>query len=428
MVEARRQPLLLDDRERFAEAEHQRHRRCERGVVRRLRRARRRPVQVKARKRRALGPLPCPLRHPGEGEAGRRHQRLLRARHHHVEPPLVRAQVDAAEAGDGIHDHERSGRAQRRADRLDVVHDAGRGLRVGHEHRLRAVGRRGDPVGVEPLSPRLLDVHRLQPVRPCHLEPPLAEVARGGDHHAVAGRAQVHHRRLHRRGAGPREHEHLPAGLEHPFQRRQRLGEQLPELRASVVHHRRRHRRRDPRWDRGRTWGDEVLLPVHGAWRHAQPESYLRPWSHRAGLAAVLRGDPLPQERLHLPRVRAASRLPHDLADQRVQHALLPAAELLHELGVGCDGIVDQRCELPGVTDGGQAVALDQLRRLGAVGSLLQQRVDLLADGRGDRPGRDQGDSAASRAAGTCSTLDGWFRTQSADPLASPESSATRSK
>ena len=90
--------------------------------------------RARARRRRPRARAPRPTRTPGPGGA---HQRLLRAGDDHVDAPFVGRQVDDSEA-----------RRRRRStitapcsvrdlgEGADVVHDAGRGLRLRREHRL----------------------------------------------------------------------------------------------------------------------------------------------------------------------------------------------------------------------------------------------------------------------------------------------------
>ncbi len=68
------------------------------------------PVEIEARGGRAAA-ASSQARSDTDTKArpGRRHQRLLRARDDHVDPPLVGAQIDPAEARDRI-DDERSAR------------------------------------------------------------------------------------------------------------------------------------------------------------------------------------------------------------------------------------------------------------------------------------------------------------------------------
>ena len=92
-----------------------------------------RPVPVEPRQRRRLGALPGALGDGGEREAGRRHQRLLRAGDDDVGAPGVGLERHRAEARDRVDDGQRAGLAAHGEKRLEVADDPGRRLRVDEE-------------------------------------------------------------------------------------------------------------------------------------------------------------------------------------------------------------------------------------------------------------------------------------------------------
>ena len=80
----------------------------------------------------------------GEAEAGRRHERLLRAGDDDVEAPRVGLARHGAEARDRVDDDERARLLRDRRERLHVGDDAGRGLGLDDPDRLRlALARAG---------------------------------------------------------------------------------------------------------------------------------------------------------------------------------------------------------------------------------------------------------------------------------------------
>ena len=93
-----------------------------------LRLARPLPVEVEARQRPAR--VPGALRDGDEREAGRRHQRLLRAGDDDVDAPLVGLERHGAEARDGVDDESAPASLAAAASAADVGDDAGRGLGV----------------------------------------------------------------------------------------------------------------------------------------------------------------------------------------------------------------------------------------------------------------------------------------------------------
>ena len=106
-VERSLEAFLEQQPERDVEPGDERHRRRERRVELCLRLARPLPVEVEARRRAGGGERG--LRDGAQAEAGRRHQRLLRARDDDVETPRVRLAAHGAEARHGVDDDERAG-------------------------------------------------------------------------------------------------------------------------------------------------------------------------------------------------------------------------------------------------------------------------------------------------------------------------------
>ncbi len=272
-LEHLRQALLEDQAERDVERAPERDRRGEGAVGRVLSLAvrRPRPVEVVAAPGLLGGQLQRPRVGRGEPKAGRAHQRLLRARHDHVHPPLVLRQVDRAQARDRVDGDDRAVVVGDLGQRPHVVDDAGRGLGLGREHglrRLRHAGeRRLEPLRSDRLAPFDVQVGHLAAVGLAQLEPALAELARGGDRDAVAGRDQVGDRRLHRAGPRGGEGEDLVGGLEDVPQPLERRRVHLDERRGAVVGDRLGHHLAHGRRQRRRPGGHQVLLDV-GIGRH----------------------------------------------------------------------------------------------------------------------------------------------------------------
>ena len=221
------------------EAGDERDRRRERRVERGLRLPGSLPVEIEAGRFPTRGP-----RALGGGEhrqAGRRHQRLLRAGDDHVETPGVRLERDGPEARDRVDDGEGTLLAGRCRDRLQVADDAGRGLRVGEKNCLRAaelLQAAGDVVGGRNLAPGVLERLHLGAVRGGDRAPALAELPGGDDEHALARRAQVRHCGLHRAAPRRAEKQHIAPGAEDLAQACERSLVDRPEVGAPVMHDR----------------------------------------------------------------------------------------------------------------------------------------------------------------------------------------------
>ena len=190
-LEHRRQRLVLDHAERHVERPDERDGRRERAVGRVLALALQGPLPVEVvvarpAPARVGGDLERALRDRGEREAGRRHERLLRAGHDHVDAPLVGREVDHAEAGDRVEDAHGAVLGGDLGQRADVVQDAGRRLGLGREERLHlspALGQRPLDLGrIDLLAPLELEVDRLGAVGVAQLGPALPELPAGGDH------------------------------------------------------------------------------------------------------------------------------------------------------------------------------------------------------------------------------------------------------
>jgi hypothetical protein len=148
-------------------------------------------------------------------------------------------------------------------DRPHVVDDAGRGLAQRGEHDLDAVVLGEQPAevgGVEAHTPARLVLDHVGAVGLGELDPPLAELARGGGENLRARPYQVGDGGLHRARPAGRERQHRVGGLEHLREPGQHARVELVERGSAVVEHRRRHRLRHRRWHRRRPSGHEVLL------------------------------------------------------------------------------------------------------------------------------------------------------------------------
>ena len=127
-----------------------------------------------------------------------------------VDAPVVGAQLDAGDGGDGV--GQQQGVALAGTQRGDVGADAGRGLGVdGGDDRRRRVG--GEhAVDVDRLPPLVLDRDDLG-AAPCRdVGHPLAEEAVDRDHDDVAGVDGVDERRLHAGRPGRAERQRAGVG------------------------------------------------------------------------------------------------------------------------------------------------------------------------------------------------------------------------
>ena len=205
-LERRLEARLEEHPERDIEAAQERDRRREGGVEVVLRLLRRRPVEVERPRRH---PRPRALGDRGEREPGRAHQRLLGAGEHDVDPPGLRLERDGAERRDRIDDERRV--ADGLPERAHVGDDAGRGVGLLAEDDVdAALAHRGtDLVGVGLLAPGVAHGLNVEAVPLADRDPALAERAVADDRDAVAGRAEVEHRGLHRARAGGAEDEHV---------------------------------------------------------------------------------------------------------------------------------------------------------------------------------------------------------------------------
>ena len=255
--------LLLDHVERDVEAEEQADGRRERAVALALALRGLAPVEEVAAGRDLGSVVERALADGGEAEAGRAHQRLLRAGDDDVDAPGVLAQLGRAEAGDGVDDEDGAVALGDLGDRLDVVDDAGRGLAQRGEDDLDPVVLGQQPVDlgrVQPLAPAGLVADGLAAVGVAELDPALAELAGGAGQHGLAGPHEVGHRGVHRARAAGAEAQDVVGRLEDAGQLAQHPLVDLHERGRAVVEHRRRHRLRDRGRDGRRPGGHEVLL------------------------------------------------------------------------------------------------------------------------------------------------------------------------
>jgi hypothetical protein len=257
------QALVLDQLQRDVEAEEQRHGRRERARALGLALGRLAPVEVVAAATLGVGSGERALGDRRERQAGRRHQRLLRAGDDDVDAPRVLLEPRGAEAGDGVDDEDRVVAAHDLGDRLDVVDDARGRLAERREHDLdaRVLGQQTIEVGgVEADAPARLMLDQVGPVGLAELDPALAELARRRCERLGARADEVRHRRLHRTRPARGEREHRVLGLEHVRQPAEHAGVELVEGGGPVVEHRGGHRLGYGGRHRGRAGRHEVLL------------------------------------------------------------------------------------------------------------------------------------------------------------------------
>jgi hypothetical protein len=137
---------------------------------------------------------------------------------------------------------------------------------VRQEHGLRAadlIELRRQVLRARRLAPLVLDRLHVAAVRGRQPAPALTERAGRDDDHAVAGRAEVRDRRLHRPRAGRCEHEDVALAAVHGPQPFEALAEQGPVVGATVVDDRLGERSEHLGRDRRRTGRKEVPLLGH---------------------------------------------------------------------------------------------------------------------------------------------------------------------
>ena len=257
------QPLGLDQSQRLAQPDDDRHRRREAHLVLRHVLQLVGEAEIELRQGRALGLPPRLLVERAEPEARRQHQALLRARYHQVDGPGVHRQIGDTEARHRVDDENRVVLAGGRGVRPDVVQHAGRGLAVLHEHRLHlgmALQRLGQPPGIDGLTERRAQIDHVEPVRSGEIEPAVAELPGADDHDAVAGRQRIDDGRLHRARSRARERDHLGGRLEELLERGAHLDEERLVLRGPMVDDRLRHREQDLARNGSRTRRHQLIL------------------------------------------------------------------------------------------------------------------------------------------------------------------------
>ena len=119
--------------------------------------------------------------------------------------------------------------------------------------------RRSSGCGVSPQEYlKLVDV---RPERRRHRAPAIAERPGRHDEHALAGREDVHERRLERTRPGCGEEQHVVLGPADLLQAAERPEHELAEVGPAVVDHRSRARGENLRGHRGRPRRHEIALP-----------------------------------------------------------------------------------------------------------------------------------------------------------------------
>ena len=193
------------------------------------------------------------LAQPDEAEARGRHQPLLACRDHHIDAPVVHAEVVAAERGDAVDREQRrvAGRVDGRAHRRHVVAHRGRGIDMREQHdpdRAVAVGaQRGlDPGGIDrgpaaEVDPVDDDAQRLD-----RRGPPLAEAPGDERERPVARAEEIGVRRLPRRVAVADVDRDVLAGPCHRLQVGHERRHHLHEFARIDVRRRTMHRLKDP--------------------------------------------------------------------------------------------------------------------------------------------------------------------------------------
>ena len=235
------QPLHEHQLQRAVELEEQRYRRRPRRLPRLQAPPRAAEIEVEARRRAPLLPLPGPLGDGDEGETGPHHPPLLRPGDDDVEPPAVDVHRDRRERGDGVDEeqavvvpdglgHLGQGDVGRPGRGLVVrdQHGADRGLRGEEPVDLVRVGR-GAVLVLEQLRHAAVGVH--------DLGEPVPEDADGHDQHALARRDVIGDGRLHPAGPGGGERQHLAFGPVDAAHALRGAGDQIGELGSAVVDH-----------------------------------------------------------------------------------------------------------------------------------------------------------------------------------------------
>ena len=252
--ERRLEPVGEHEPERLRERDDGRRRGRERGRELLLTLPLPLPVPVEPRQRRRAGSLPGAVGDRGEGEAGRRHQRLLRAGHDDVGAPRIGLERHGTEARDCVDDRDGPGLRADGEQGLEVADDAGGRLGVDEEHGAGAtlVERRAEILRLRGLAPGVRERDDIAPERARHRLPALAELALRDGEDALARREQVHDRGLERTGPRGGEDEHLALRPEHRAKPLLGEREHLGEVRRAVMEHRPRERAQHLGRHRGR--------------------------------------------------------------------------------------------------------------------------------------------------------------------------------
>ena len=258
--------LLEQESKRHVQPGDERDGGRERGVQLLLRPARPLPIEVVARRRGRPLRLPDRARDRDHREAGRRHQRLLRAGRDDVDPPGVGLEPHGAETRDGVDDHVRARRPDRRRQRPHVRDDPGRGLAMRQEDGLGAAEldqQSREVVRNGCLAPLVAERRHLGAEALGELDPALAEVPGGHDDDPLAGRAQIRDRGLERPGPGSGEEEDVRRGPKNGAQPLEHFLEERAVVGGPVVDHGFRELREHLRRNRSRSGREEIALLGH---------------------------------------------------------------------------------------------------------------------------------------------------------------------
>ena len=237
--------FFFDHLERFHQAVHKRQRRGVGEVTGRVGRHHVAEVEIRAFHLRALTHRECFLASAQNAQASWQHQTLLRARHSHVNAPVIETEIDRAERRYAIHKQQRRmlSLVECFAYTCDVRGHASGGFIVAGQNCFDLVaGISFKNVSVllqrHARAPLAINDLHVEAEAGTHINPQMTELTEASSQHAVARRQGVGDCSFPAASAGRRENERRAVfGTEHFFQPRHHLVRQCRKLRRAVVFH-----------------------------------------------------------------------------------------------------------------------------------------------------------------------------------------------
>ncbi len=178
------------------------------------------------------------------GEAGRNHQRLLRAADDDVNSPAVHVEMGCTQTGDSV-DHQQSvwGLMHELRDGLDVVAHAGGTFRRLHvddadiRRELLADFIHGEGLAIGNADDFDVAAEGFRQVAPA-----LAKFSCGQHQHFVARRSQIRDRAFHDASSGRCQHEHIVLRADKFLHVGEHFGKERAKIGGAMVQRERRHR------------------------------------------------------------------------------------------------------------------------------------------------------------------------------------------